>query len=60
MSGVKKVFLACDVTIAACLKFFSFQQIFSPKEKKAPYCYTFVNLEAASVVCINDFVDKIA
>ena len=64
----RKTFFLYEVTIAACLKSLSFQQIFSPKEKKAIYCFTFVsffylkrgNLEAASLACITDFVDKIA
>ena len=64
MSGViKSFFLAYDVTIAACLKSLSFQQIFLPKQKKPLYCFTFFffypkggNFEAASLACISDLL----
>ena len=38
-----KTFFLFKVKIAACLKSLSFQQIFSPKEKKALHCFTFVS-----------------
>ena len=39
----KKKFFFYEITIAACLKSFSFQQIFLPKEKKTLYCFIFVS-----------------
>ena len=66
MSGVRKTFFSLKVTIAACLKCLSFQQVFSPKEKKSALLYHFCfflylkggNLEGASLACISNFVDK--
>ena len=38
----KKNFFLYYVTIAACLKSLSFQQIFSTKDKKAFYCFIYL------------------
>ena len=63
--GRKSFFVVYDVTIAACCESLSFQQIFSPKEKKCYIVSLFFlfylkkgNLIAASLACIGDFVDK--
>ena len=59
MSAVIKTFFSLQGHNCG-LKYFSFQQIFSPK-KKALYSFTFffvgseANLEAASLACIYDF-----
>ena len=63
MSGVRKIFYLYNVTIATCLKSLISMDIFTKKEKSAILFHFFffirreANLEAASLVYINDFVD---
>ena len=63
MSGIRKSFFFYKVTIAACLKSLSFQQIFSPKKMRCIvffcfFCYLKGGNKAASIACTRDFVDK--